>query len=443
MGTVRDLIGPTGAVVGHLDYDTFGAILAATGAVDRFAFQGREWEAAAGLYQFRARFYDPVLRQFTSEDPLGFAAGDANLKRFVFNNPQLFTDPSGMEVGEYALLAYNGAKQGAKVGAILGGICGFLDGLFAPAQNDAERWRNAALGGIKGAVAGAVFGAALGAVGGLFPILNIPMFGAGLAAGISWIAQPGTTAQKIVRVGCTIAAVVQGAPGLRRGAGDFKAWWKGPPKPPPPGKTPWRPGFRGPRPPRPDRPPPAEPRAPEPRAPRPPDPPPDPPRPAPPRVRDPNVRRTDRGFGIPMRTPATRPPDPTPPAPTPTPAPTPPRPAPPPAPRPEPAPPAGQQGQGQNPPQPPLRGVTGHTDRGRALEHMEGLLFPPGAPRPPRGELPPPVPTPPAPTPPAPTPPAPAPRPPAPAKPPPEQPPTPKFLPGDWWERAWRAAMGG
>ena len=95
-GTIRDIINASANVVGQLAYDTFGKISATTGNVDRFAFQGREWEAAIGQYQFRVRWYDPTLRQFTSEDPLGFAAGDANLKRFVGNNPPVFTDPSGM-----------------------------------------------------------------------------------------------------------------------------------------------------------------------------------------------------------------------------------------------------------------------------------------------------------------------------------------------------------
>ncbi len=94
-GSIRDIVNASGAVIGHLDYDGFGKILTSAGAVDRFAFQGREWEAAVGQYQFRARFYDPDLRQFSSEDPLGFGGGDANLRRFVGNNPLTLTDPSG------------------------------------------------------------------------------------------------------------------------------------------------------------------------------------------------------------------------------------------------------------------------------------------------------------------------------------------------------------
>ncbi|HEY4759386.1 MAG TPA: RHS repeat-associated core domain-containing protein, partial [Thermoguttaceae bacterium] len=38
-------------------------------------FTGREWDADAGLYYYRARWYDANTGQFLSEDPLGFAAG--------------------------------------------------------------------------------------------------------------------------------------------------------------------------------------------------------------------------------------------------------------------------------------------------------------------------------------------------------------------------------
>ena len=50
-----------------------------------------------GLYYYRARWYDPVAGRFVSDDPVGFAAGDANLGRYVGNGPNNSTDPSGLE----------------------------------------------------------------------------------------------------------------------------------------------------------------------------------------------------------------------------------------------------------------------------------------------------------------------------------------------------------
>src|SRR6478609_8865302 len=50
---------------------------------------------APSLYYYRARYYDPALGRFISEDPIGFASQDTNLYRYVWNSPTSFRDPSG------------------------------------------------------------------------------------------------------------------------------------------------------------------------------------------------------------------------------------------------------------------------------------------------------------------------------------------------------------
>lgn len=49
-----------------------------------------------GFYYMRARYYDPQIQRFISEDPIGFAGGDVNLYAYVQNNPIMFVDPSGL-----------------------------------------------------------------------------------------------------------------------------------------------------------------------------------------------------------------------------------------------------------------------------------------------------------------------------------------------------------
>ncbi|MCY2966646.1 MAG: RHS repeat-associated core domain-containing protein [Planctomycetota bacterium] len=88
----------TTTVVNHVVYDTFGQIKSQTNTTWQplFAYTGREWDADAGLYYYRARWYDARVGRFLSEDPLGFAAGDVNLSRYVANSATMFVDPSGM-----------------------------------------------------------------------------------------------------------------------------------------------------------------------------------------------------------------------------------------------------------------------------------------------------------------------------------------------------------
>jgi RHS repeat-associated protein len=97
-GTVRDVLDSAGAVENHIDYDSFGNVTAETdGDVEfRFGYTGRELDTETGLNYYRARYYDPSIGRFISEDPIGFDAGDMNLYRYVANTPMTYTDPSGM-----------------------------------------------------------------------------------------------------------------------------------------------------------------------------------------------------------------------------------------------------------------------------------------------------------------------------------------------------------
>jgi len=103
LGTVRDLLeydagSGESSVVNHLQYDAFGQVTAESAeAVDHlFGFTGRARDEETGLHYYRARYYDPAVGQFLSEDPAGFAAGDANLRRYVGNDPVNRVDPTGM-----------------------------------------------------------------------------------------------------------------------------------------------------------------------------------------------------------------------------------------------------------------------------------------------------------------------------------------------------------
>jgi RHS repeat-associated protein len=63
-----------------------------------FAFAGREWDGESVLYYNRARWLDPRISRFLSEDSIGFEGGDTNLYRYAANNPLSFTDPSGRSI---------------------------------------------------------------------------------------------------------------------------------------------------------------------------------------------------------------------------------------------------------------------------------------------------------------------------------------------------------
>ena len=99
LGSIRLVTDAAGAVVNSYDYDAYGNFEAISETVvSPYAYTGREYDGESGLHYYRARYYDPQTGRFLQEDPLGFAAGDANLYRYVFNNPVNLTDPGGRAV---------------------------------------------------------------------------------------------------------------------------------------------------------------------------------------------------------------------------------------------------------------------------------------------------------------------------------------------------------
>ena len=60
-----------------------------------FQFAARHYEPAGGIYQARARWYDPQLRRFMSEDPIGLSGG-LNPYTYADNDPINKTDPMGL-----------------------------------------------------------------------------------------------------------------------------------------------------------------------------------------------------------------------------------------------------------------------------------------------------------------------------------------------------------
>jgi len=101
LGSIRDLVHYVEAtdqstVDEHFTYSAFGEVTSGDTSRIRYLYTAQEYDADTGLFYYDARWYDPNTGEFISNDPIGFAAGDANLYRYVGNQPTTLTDPSGM-----------------------------------------------------------------------------------------------------------------------------------------------------------------------------------------------------------------------------------------------------------------------------------------------------------------------------------------------------------
>jgi RHS repeat-associated protein len=94
-GNVTGLADGSGQVVNRYRYSPFGTAESTSEQVaNPLRFKARELDTYTGLYYNRARWYDPDLGRFISEDPIGLAGG-INPYAFAGNDPVNQWDPSG------------------------------------------------------------------------------------------------------------------------------------------------------------------------------------------------------------------------------------------------------------------------------------------------------------------------------------------------------------
>ena len=115
--TIRKLIDwENGEVVFENSCDAFGG--GVTEAIP-YAYSGKRYDPSTGLIYFGKRFYDPALRIWLTQDPLG-PLDHSNLYQYVFNNPYRFQDPNGESIGGYLLGLGEMALGGALI--VTGGV---------------------------------------------------------------------------------------------------------------------------------------------------------------------------------------------------------------------------------------------------------------------------------------------------------------------------------
>ncbi len=125
LGSVRSVTDISGNQIATIDYDAFGQTVALTetaaGDAGDLRFAGRLFDEATGFYYNRARWMDPNIGRFLSEDPIGFEGGDLNLYRYAANNPISQKDPTGNSVAaEYGEVVKQVAERAIENGLELG-----------------------------------------------------------------------------------------------------------------------------------------------------------------------------------------------------------------------------------------------------------------------------------------------------------------------------------
>ena len=96
LGTVIMITDDTGNIIWENDYDPFGESRGEFGTDRRTKiYTGKEFDEDIGLYYSNARWYDPSLGRFITEDPI---KDGMNWYLYCLNNPLRFFDPDGTDL---------------------------------------------------------------------------------------------------------------------------------------------------------------------------------------------------------------------------------------------------------------------------------------------------------------------------------------------------------
>jgi RHS repeat-associated protein len=98
-GSTRWLTNSAGAITDKVDYDAFGNEVSRTGSTDiEHLYRGEAFDPNVGFYYLRARWMDPSVGRFVTQDTyMGNGSDPATLNKYMYanGNPVMGIDPSG------------------------------------------------------------------------------------------------------------------------------------------------------------------------------------------------------------------------------------------------------------------------------------------------------------------------------------------------------------
>ncbi|TVX92191.1 RHS repeat-associated core domain-containing protein [Paenibacillus agilis] len=144
-GDVVAIVDEAGKKLNEYRYDIWGLPLEERETVPNILkYSGEYWDKTTGLQYLRARWYDPSIGRFISEDTYEGELGNPlslNLYTYVANNPLLYIDPSGHRYKSYDLLELelvldHAMKLNSTKADEYWATRQYLGGIFEPVFND-------------------------------------------------------------------------------------------------------------------------------------------------------------------------------------------------------------------------------------------------------------------------------------------------------------------
>jgi RHS repeat-associated protein len=184
---VTAVIDSSGAVQERYSYDPYGTVTfcdpswnpeTTTRATDNtILFAGQQWDAITGLYNMRARYYDPQTEAFITQDPLGYAGSGANLYEYCGDRPMMETDPFGLSSSYSTFISSDSG------GGYQGCPCESFTLMYPEADGGGSNGSGGRVGGGRGIGGSGLAGASSGPQGGFMFLVDSSRDDASTAGG--------------------------------------------------------------------------------------------------------------------------------------------------------------------------------------------------------------------------------------------------------------------
>lgn len=141
-GSVVRVTNAAGSVLRVNTYDEYG--IPSSTNLGRFGFTGQVYLPEIGMYDYKARIYNPAIGSFMQPDPIG-QAGGANIYSYVHADPLNLSDPSGTDCWDHWKFLQDNKGEAIAgsleyIGATGGCVSDYLREVFSGFRGSFTNW---------------------------------------------------------------------------------------------------------------------------------------------------------------------------------------------------------------------------------------------------------------------------------------------------------------